>query len=64
MFNFEKHIKNFYKKITECKNCNSKKGLKRYYDSKDKTSNQRKVYYDKILKKITTTKIDIYNLKT
>ena len=28
----EKHITNFYKKYSECKHCNGKRGLKRYYD--------------------------------
>ena len=45
--NNEKHIKSFYKKYAECKDCNSKRGLKRFYDNKDKLSNQRKIYYEK-----------------
>ena len=47
VFNIEKHINNFYKKYSECKDCNSKRGLKCYSENKDKTSNQRKVYYEK-----------------
>ena len=27
--NIEKHINNFYEKISECKDCNIKKGVKR-----------------------------------
>ena len=42
--NIEKQKKNCYKKYAERRGCNSKRGIKRYYDNKDKTSNQRKVY--------------------
>ena len=28
--NIEKHINNFYKKYSECKDCNIKRGVKRY----------------------------------
>ena len=44
MCDSEKHITNFYKKYAECKDCNTKRGLKRYYDYKDKISNQRNLY--------------------
>ena len=43
----EKHIKNFYKKYSECRDCNRARGLKRYYENKDKISNQQKTYYEK-----------------
>ena len=46
MFKIEKHFKhieNFYKKLTECKNCNSKRSLKRYNDNKVRKANQRKI---------------------
>ena len=43
----EKHINNFYKKYSECKACNIKRGVKRYYNNKDKISNQQKIYYEK-----------------
>ena len=46
--NIEKHINNFYKKFSECKNCNIKRGVKRYYDNKYKRSMQQKIYYEKI----------------
>ena len=53
--NIEKDINNFYKKYSECKDCNIKRGVKRYYDNKDKISNQQKIYYernrDKLLQK-------------
>ena len=45
--NNEKHINNFYKKYSECKDCNIKRGVKRYYDNKDKISMQQKIYYEK-----------------
>ena len=45
--NIEKDINNFYKKYSECKDCNIKRGVKRYYDNKDKLSYQRKLYYEK-----------------
>ena len=45
--NFEKHINNVYKKYSECKDCNIKRGVKRYYDNKHKISMQQKMYYEK-----------------
>ena len=45
--NIEKSIDNFYNKYRECKPCNFKRNLKRYYENTDKTSNQQKNYYDK-----------------
>ena len=44
----EKHINNLYKNYSECKDCNIKRGVKRYYDNKDKISRQQK----KIMKKL------------
>ena len=32
----DKHIHSFYKKYTECKECNCKGGLKRFYENKDR----------------------------
>ena len=43
----EKHINNFYKKHSECKNHKSKRRIKRYYESKERKSNQRKINYEK-----------------
>ena len=43
----EKHINNYYKIDSECKDCNSKGGTKRYYENKDKISNQQKIQYEK-----------------
>ena len=52
----EKDINNFYKKYTECIDCNRARGLKRYYENKDKISNQQKVYYEKNREKILLQK--------
>ena len=45
--NIEKDITNSYKKYTECIDCNRARGLKRYYENKDKISMQQKLYYEK-----------------
>ena len=45
--NLEKHIDKFYKKYSECKVCNIKRGVKRYFDNKDKISMRQKLYYEK-----------------
>ena len=47
MCNIGKHIKIFYKKNPENKDCNSRSGLKRYFGNKDKKANQRKIGYEK-----------------
>ena len=47
MCNTEKGIDNFYNKYTECKQCEIKRGLNRYYENKDKISYQQKIYYEK-----------------
>ena len=54
--NIEKDINNFYKKYTECIDCNRARGLKRYYEDKDKISNQQKIYYEKNREKILLQK--------
>ena len=46
--NIEKHINNFYIKYSESRGCNRARGLKRYYENKEKISNQQKIYYEKI----------------
>ena len=56
MCNIEKDINNFYKRYTECKDCNRTRGLKRYYENKDKISNQQKIYYEKNREKILLQK--------
>ena len=45
--NIEKDINNFYEKYSECIDCNRARGLKRYYENKDKIPNQQKIYYEK-----------------
>ena len=42
-----KHINNFYQKFSECKDCNIKRGVKRYYDNKDKIPIEQKIFYEK-----------------
>ena len=46
--NIPKRIGDFYNNYAECKICNSDRSLKRYYENKDKLSNQRKLYYGKL----------------
>ena len=43
----EKNIDFFYNIYRECKPCNIKRSTKRYYENKDKISNQQKLYYEK-----------------
>ena len=47
MCNIDKHINNFYRKYSECRDCNRTRGKKRVYENKDIISNQQKVYYEK-----------------
>ena len=44
IYYIEKHISIFYKKYSECRDCNRARGLKRYYENKDIISNQQKIY--------------------
>ena len=43
--NTENTINNFYKKYSECKSCNVKRVLKRYYNCKDEILQQRRNKY-------------------
>ena len=43
----EKRISNFYNKNRKCKQCNIKRSKRRYYENKEKISNQQKLYYEK-----------------
>ena len=52
MCNIKKHIHSFYKKFSECKDCNLSRGLERYHDNKDKISKEQKIYYEKNREKI------------
>ena len=45
--NIEKSIDNFLNKYRECKPCNILRSTRRYYENKEKISNQRKIYYEK-----------------
>ena len=59
--NIEKHITNFYKKFSEGKECNIKRGVKRYYGNKDKISIQQKIYYEKNRDKLLQNQNDYWN---
>ena len=62
--NVEKNIEDFYNKYTKFKIYNSKRSLKRYYENKDKISNQKKTFYEKIEKKYQKNKtIDMQIIK-
>ena len=54
--NIERDINNFYKKDSECRDCNLARGLKRHYENKDKISSQQKIYYEKNREKIVLQK--------
>ena len=56
IFNIEKQINNFYKKYSECRDCNHARGLKRYCEKRDKISNQQKIYYKKNREKVILQK--------
>ena len=45
--NIEKHISNFYKRFSECKECNIRRGVIFYFYNKGKISIQQKIYYEK-----------------
>ena len=45
--NIEKSIDNFYNKYRKCNHCIIKRSTKRYYENKEKISNQQKLYYEK-----------------
>ena len=57
----EKHINKFYKKFSECKDCNIKRDVKRYFDNKDKISIQQKVTYEKNRDKLLQKQNDYRN---
>ena len=45
--NTENNNDHFYNKNRECKRCNIHRSIKRYFENKDKLSNQRKINYEK-----------------
>ena len=59
--NIGKHINNFYKKYSECKDFNIQRGVKRNYDNKDKISIQEKIYYEKNRDKLLQKQNDYRN---
>ena len=66
MRKIKKHINNFYKNYSECKDCTRTRRLERYYRIKDKISNQQKLYYRKREKKYYCRKrtIDVHKLES
>ena len=52
MCNNDKRINNFNNKCSDGTHCNCRRELKRYYENKDKISNQQKLYYEKSREKI------------
>ena len=61
MCNIEKHVNNFHKNYSECKECNIRRGVKRYYDNEDKISNQQKKYHEKNRDKLLQKQNDYRN---
>ena len=59
--NIEKFINNFSKQYSECKDCNIKRGVKRYYNNKDRISIQQKFYYEKNREKLSEKQNDYRN---
>ena len=59
----EKHNNNVYKKYSEIRDCNRGRGLKRYYENKDKISNQQKIFYEKKKYYYRNKTIEVYNLE-
>ena len=47
----EKQINIFHKKKSERKDCYRTRGLKHYFDNKDKVPNKQKIYWEKIAKR-------------
>ena len=66
MCNIEIDINNLYKKYSECINCNRTRGLKRYYENKDKISNQQRYIMKRIEKKYyyRNKTTEVFNLVT
>ena len=62
-----KHINNFHKNSSECRDCNSARGLERYYESNDKISNQQEKYHEgnrekNLFQKLSNRSIQIRDL--
>ena len=53
----------FTKNYSECKDFNIKRGVKRYFDNKDKISIQQKIYYEKNRDKLLQKQNDYRNKK-
>ena len=63
--NNENHINNFYKKYSECIDCNRARGLQRFYGKKIKYQTNDKYIMKKIEKKYyyRNKTIEVYNLE-
>ena len=57
----EKQINNFYERYSECKDCIIKRGVKGYYDNKDKISIQQKFYDEENREKLLEKQNDYRN---
>ena len=57
----EKHVDIFYKKYSECKEFNIKRGVKQYFGSLDKISVQQKLYCEKNRDKLLQKQYDYRN---
>ena len=66
MCNIEKQINNFYIRYSEFKIVVVLQKLERYFGTKDKISQQKKIFYEKIEKKYyyRNKTIDVYILET
>ena len=65
--NIEKHTNNFYKKYTECIDCNRARGLKSYYENSEKKYRINKKYIMKKIDKKNNYRnktIEVFNLET
>ena len=57
----EKHINKFYRNYSECKDCNIKRSVKRYYNKKDRISIQQVIYHEKNREKLVQKQNDYRN---
>ena len=59
--NIEKDINNFYKKYSEGIDCNRARGLKRYYENKDKILLQKQNKRSKKFREIVVSYVELEN---
>ena len=58
--NIENYIEDFYRKFTECRDCNSKIGSKIYYENEHKLAKQPQIYYERKKHKVLPKQNDRY----